>query len=259
VEAERVPAVSKVSLAEPPAHESSRDAAIAFAGRVAGLWDDLLGERLVGAYLIGSLAHGGYRAYYSDIDMALVSQRTLAAADFNGVNGRMALCSPVLAPKVSLFWTDATFSAGRFPPLDRIDYLDHRVVLLERRRVLPERPTLLEVRTYLSADPLRKWSEEAMRLTALPELLPHDQRLYLRALLYPARFLYSWETGNVASNDDAVAYVERRNLAGSDADLLRRALRCRNAEEDISLLFPERRKLHDLLRICTERVTATQK
>jgi hypothetical protein len=66
-----------------------------------------------------------------------------------------------------------------------------------------------------------------MRLSALSKLLAHDRKPYLRAVLYPARFRYSWETGNVVSNDDAIAYVERCNLAGSDVDLITRALRCR--------------------------------
>jgi predicted nucleotidyltransferase len=253
----REPVVRKVNLAEPLAHESS-DVATAFARRVGGLWHDQLGKRLAGVYLIGSLAHGGYRAAYSDIDMALISQTPLTAADFDVVNSKIALASAVLALKVSLFWTDATFSAGRFPTLDRIDYLDHRVVLLERCCLLPKRPTLREVRIYLSADPLRKWSAEVMRLTALPDLLAQDRKPYLRAILYPARFLYSWETGRVASNDEAVAYVDRCNLAGAAVDLLTRALRCRNGEDDVSLLFPERRRLDDLFRICTEYVRSAR-
>jgi hypothetical protein len=249
--------VSKVSLEEPSAHESS-DAAVAFGQHVGGLWHDLLGERLGGVYLIGSLAHGGYRSAYSDIDIALITQTPLAAADFDVVNRKILLSSAVLGPKVSLFWADATFSAGRFPPLDRIDYLDHRIALVEHRCVLPERPTIDEVRAYLSADPLQKWSEEVMRLSGLPALLAHDRKSYLRALLYPARFLYSWETGRVASNDGAVAYVDWCNLVGSEVHLLTRALRCRNGEDDISLLFPERWRLRELFRICTECVRAEQ-
>jgi len=249
--------VSKIRLEEPSAHESF-GAAFAFAQHVGGLWHDLLGERLGGVYLIGSLAHGGYRAAYSDIDIALISQTPLGAADFDVVNCKISLSSAVLGSKVSLFWTDTTFSAGRFPPLDRIDYLDHRISILERRCVLPERPTLEEVRTYLRADPLQKWSEEVTRLSGLPALLARDRKSYLRALLYPARFLYSWETGRVASNDGAVAYVDRCNLVGSEVHLLTRALRCRNGEDDISLLFPERRRLHELLRICKESVRAAR-
>jgi hypothetical protein len=130
--------------------------------------------------------------------------------------------------------------------------------LIVAKSAVPARPTLDEVRTYLSTDALRKWSVEIMRLSALSKLLAHDCKPYLRAVLYPARFLYSWETGNVASNDNAIAYVDRCNLAGSDVDLITRALRCRNAVEDISHLFSERHRLHDLFRICTECVRATK-
>jgi hypothetical protein len=77
-------------------------------------------------------------------------------------------------------------------------------------------------------------------------------------LLYPVRFLYSWESGKVASNDDAVAYVTGRKLVGFEADLLARALRCKNAEEDIWRLFLERRRLRDLLRICAGHVRTAE-
>jgi hypothetical protein len=190
--------------------------------------------------------------------MALISQNPPAAADFDMVNGRSAVCSPILAAKVSLFWANATFSAGRFPPLDRVDYLDHRVVLLERQRVSPERPTLREIRTYLRAGPLQKWASDVARLSFLSDLTAPERKPYLRALLYPARLLFSWESGKVASNDDAVAYVTGRKLVGSEADLLERALRCRNAEEDISRLFSERRRLRDLVRICVDHVRAAE-
>jgi predicted nucleotidyltransferase len=249
--------VKKVGLALPSIGDSSPGAAVAFARHVAGLWDDLLGNRLAGVYLIGSLAHGGYHARYSDIDIALISRDAPEEGEFDLINRKAARYAPALARKASLFWANATFSAGRFPPLDRIDYLDHRVALVERRRVRPKRPTLLQVRSYLSGDPLRKWSAEVMRLSALPELRSRDRKPYLRALLYAARFLYSWETGRVASNDDAVTFVALRNLAGAEMNVLRRALRCRNAEEDIASLFSERHRLRDLLRTCAERVEAT--
>ena len=51
--------------------------------------------------------------------------------------------------KVSVFWADRNFSLGRFPPLDRIDYLDHAIALIERERLRPPRPTLDEIRRYL--------------------------------------------------------------------------------------------------------------
>ena len=215
------------------------------------------GKKLAGVYLIGSLAHGGYSADHSDIDMALITESPPASADFDMVNGRSATCCPVLAAKVSLFGPTLV-SAGRFPPLDRVDYLDHRIVLLEHRQVSPERPTLDEIRTYLKADPLRNWSSEVTRLSSLPDLAARDRKSYLRALLYPARFLYSWETGKVASNDDAVAYITERKLFGTEAELLTHALACRIADVDVAQLFSERGRLWDLLRICSDHVTTAE-
>jgi len=52
-------------------------AAVEFAHDVAQFWDRQLGQRLFGIYLIGSLAHGGFSARYSDIDMALIAEGRL--------------------------------------------------------------------------------------------------------------------------------------------------------------------------------------
>jgi hypothetical protein len=230
-----------------------RAAALSFVHDVVQLWERHLKQRLVGFYLIGSLAHGGYSARYSDIDMMLIAEDPLAADERDLVHSKAAAHSSVLAARLSLFWADSTFSAGRFPPLDRIDYLDHAVVLLERRRIRPARPTLAEVREYLGGEPLRRWSQQAVHFSALEELGVDDYRRYLRTLLYPARFLYSWDTGHVASNDTAVAYL-KDTVASSELDLVARALQCRNEDRDPLPLFSERRRLLRLLDICNERL-----
>src|SRR5262249_25564103 len=152
--------------------------------------------------------------------------------------------------RLSVFWADAAFSIGRFPPLDRIDYLDHALPLLERRRLLPQRPSLGQVRSYLSGDPLTNWWRQASRLATLAELAPEDHKAYLRALLYAARFMYSWDTGKVTSNDEAVAYIESRTLPGLNVALVRRALDCRNACQEPSPLFADRLQLLTFVDIC---------
>ena len=45
-----------------------------FAGNVAAILDAKTGANLLGVYLLGSLAHGGFNRRYSDIDMALVTK-----------------------------------------------------------------------------------------------------------------------------------------------------------------------------------------
>jgi hypothetical protein len=53
-------------------------AAMDFARRIVPFWQAELGSELLGAYLIGSLAHGGFSRRYSDIDMALVTEAGLS-------------------------------------------------------------------------------------------------------------------------------------------------------------------------------------
>jgi hypothetical protein len=144
---------------------------------------------------------------------------------------------------------------GRFPPLDKVDYIDHAVPLLESRRVYPARPSLSEIRTYLRAEPFRNWSKEAQFFSALSELTVDHHKRYLRALLYPARFWYSWETAAIGSNERAVSYLQARE-ANIDLDLILRALFCRNQEDDPRSLFSERSKLLHLYDRCEKLIAS---
>src|SRR6185312_11188561 len=108
--------------------------------------------------------------------------------------------------------------------------------------MMPPRPTLAEIRSYLAGAPFESWSRDALRLAAADALSPDDRKRFLRALLYPARFIYSWETGNITSNDEAVAFLQHRKPAGLDLDIVSRALACRNEGRDPDPLFAERAK-----------------
>jgi hypothetical protein len=136
-----------------------------------------------------------------------------------------------------LYWTDRHFVCGRFPLLDRIDYLDHAVALIERESVRPTRPTPHEIQQYMGGQPLANWVDRALRLAGAETLDPKDYKACLRAFLYPARFCYSWLTGLVGSNDDAVAFLTERPSLGLDLGSIARALQCRHDAEDPVALF----------------------
>jgi hypothetical protein len=153
-------------------------------------------------------------------------------------------------PKVSVFWADRYFSLGRFPLLDRIDYLDHAVALIERERVRPARPTSQEIRDYLRGAPFTNWADRARSFAAAEKLEPNDRKAYLRALLYPGRFCYSWVTGLMGSNDDAVAFLSEGHVAGLDVGLIARALQCRQTAADPDALFPARTALQSQINAC---------
>jgi len=215
-------------------------AAIGFANRIAPLWHAELGPELLGVYLMGSLAHGGFSGRYSDIDMAVVTRSGLSTPTLDRVRGEAIALSANLAPRLSVFWTDRNFRVGRFPPLDRVDYLDHAVALTEHESVRPTRPSLEEIRYYLADAPLTNWRAAVRRFASAEALEPQDRKAFLRTLLYPARLCYSWMTGRMGSNDEAVAFLGEARPARLDIALITRALQCRRADADPDPLFPTR-------------------
>jgi len=225
-------------------------AAQALAEEMAVFWEHRLGSRLLGVYLIGSLAHGGFNRRYSDIDMAVLAEDGLGSDEMAAMREDAAVLAPKLAPKLSLFWADRGFSVGRFPPLDRVDLIDHAVPLFERERVRPARPTLHDIRAYLAGAPFSSWRDGARRFAELADLTPSDHKPYVRAHLYAARFFYSWMTGGMESNDSAVAYTRAAAPRGLDLGLIEAALSCRHAAEDPDALFPARAMLPRQVKAC---------
>jgi hypothetical protein len=236
--------------------EPARTAAIDFSRRLVPHWQEALGTELLGAYLIGSLAHAGFSRRYSDIDMALITTAGLSPQVLDRLRSEALALSSDWGPKVSVFWTDQRFSLGRFPPLDRIDYLDHAVALIERECVQPERPTLEEIHNYLGGAPFANWAERARSFAAAETLEPKDHKAYLRTLLYPARFCYSWMTGLIGSNDDAMVFLNKKDIAGLDIGLIERALDCRNSAADPDALFPARKVLPSQIDACAALLSA---
>jgi hypothetical protein len=240
--------VSVISHTDPD--DRARTAAIDFTHHLVQNWQKALGTDLLGAYLIGSLAHAGFSRRYSDVDVALVTTTGLSPQVLDHLRSNAVALSADWGPKVSVFWANRHFSLGRFPPLDRVDYLDHAVALMEREPVRPTRPTLDEIRLYLRGTPFANWADLARSLAVAETLNPKDHKAYLRTLLYPARFCYSWITGRMGSNDDAVAFLREGPVAGLDVGLIARALQCRRAAADPDALFPERTVLPSHIDAC---------
>jgi predicted nucleotidyltransferase len=158
------------------ADEPARAAAIDFTRRLVPHCQEALGTELLGAYLIGSLVHGGFGPRYSDIDLALVTEAGLSPQALDRIRTDAAALSADWGAKLSVFWTDRHFTFGRFPPLDRIDYLDRAVVLMERERVQPARPTLEDIRRYLRGAPFADWADHARAFAASETLGPKDYK-----------------------------------------------------------------------------------
>jgi len=235
---------------------AARDAAITFAHTLAPVWQSALGSELLGLYLIGSLAHGGFSRRYSDIDVAVITEAGLSPERLDTLRRQATTLSAEWGQKVSVFWTDRRFGVGRFPPLDRLDYLNHPVVLAERERVKVTPPALQDIRDYLRGAPFANWSTRAREFADAAALDVKDRKSYLRAQLYPARFCFSYMTGRMSSNDDAVAYLREQTPPGLDLEPVERALQCRQAAADSDSLFDLRGCLPAQVDACAALTTA---
>ena len=103
---------------------------------------------------------------------------------------------------------------------------------------------------YLRGAIFATWVDRARSFAAAEKLEPKDHKMYLRTILYPGRFCYSWMTGRVGSNEDAVAFLRERPLVGLDIELIARGLRCREAAADPDVLFPARTALPGQFDVC---------
>src|SRR6185436_8987957 len=112
--------------------EFNIEAITAYVLRVAMFFDARLGSILDEDYQLGSLAHGGFSAVYSVIDIGLLlncperpagmAEAISAAKNFDSEYGK----------KLSVFWGNPEYNWGRLPAIDRLDLLDHGAPLMRR-------------------------------------------------------------------------------------------------------------------------------
>jgi hypothetical protein len=182
------------------------------------------GPALEAAYALGSLAHGGFVAEVSDVDLALIVARMDAgtpaqmAAVQAEVRGRVP--TP-LAARLSLFWSTwkELGSAGRFPLLDVVDLERHGVLLHgEDRRDVLEIPggealesTLVLESAEFFLQKLATADHDAL-LHEPARLVAKGRREVTKAVLFPVRFLYTVDGGRACDNAAATThYVETRS------------------------------------------------
>lgn len=218
---------------------------------------DALGRRLIAAYALGSLAHGGFSPLVSDVDLGLVLTGPLRPADRLTVRRAAQAVRAGGTPlhrRLSVFWgTPATLAGrsrgGRFPPLDRLDLLEHGRLLTGRdARAGAARPRpgeLLATGAHFALGTLagepgpagrfgdllqrRPGSGNVVQQIRNPQLLlAQGPRQLTKVVLFPVRFLFTAATGRAGANDQAAGYYLGRPDAPA-AGLVRAALRWRLA------------------------------
>lgn len=215
--------------------EKVLDAALA---RARETWED----RLIAAYALGSLAHGGFSAHVSDVDFGLVLSDPLEDRDatlVSNLSSSLKASGVPLADRLSVFWGSlATLSGlatgGRFPPLDRLDLKQFGRLLAGRdiRDQLPP-PSLKELVVVGAEHSLRHLStrEATAKLKNPAALAGSGLKTLTKLILYPVRFVFTARTGEVGRNDSAVDYFTGVTT-GPAAELARTALEWRNSPPD---------------------------
>ena len=176
-----------------------------------------LGERLVAAYALGSLAHGGFSPLVSDIDLGLVLADPLQPSDAETIEQiaeRLRRSGSELRDRLSVFWgTPATLhgqqAGGRFPPLDRLDLIEHgRLLLGADARGDIARPSPAELLVTGAEFALGALAgKEAVEQIRSPDVLfACGVRRMTKLVLFPVRFLYTAETGLVGTNHAAARH-----------------------------------------------------
>ncbi len=195
-----------------------------------------LGDRFVAAYALGSLAHGGFSALVSDVDLGLILADPVQSLDGDTIEAiaeTQKCAGSALAERLSVFWgTPGTLrgecEGGRFPPLDRLDLIEHGRLLagvdaragmarptadellingaqfaLDFLAGLPSRPTSTAARL----GSMRPATQEAIEEIRDPSLLlARGVRRVTKLVLFPVRFMFTAATGRVGTNDEAVCW-----------------------------------------------------
>jgi hypothetical protein len=210
--------------------------------RVAEFFNKRLGAQLVEVYKLGSLAHGGFSAVYSDIDVGLLLNCAEPPVDMLEAIGTAKDLDFKYGKNLSIFWGNPDYGWGRLPIIDRLDLLDHAVPLLRGYKPEFRRPKEAEIHRALRESFERSYSSRLPELTSLSHLEAHQRKPYIRTVLYPARLIYTWDNLAVDSNDRAVEYLHRVRPAGLDLEPIDLALACRQekcAAEDVFALAPD--------------------
>jgi hypothetical protein len=175
------------------------------------------GPRLVAAYALGSLAHGGFSEHVSDVDFAVVLADPLQPEDGAKIHALAKAIKDAGAPlsdRLSVFWgSPATIAGasqgGRFPPVDLLDLREHG-------RLMAGRDVRGAVRTPTTGEMVLAAAIQALKMFATDEALAQlrdptplvkaGARSLTKRVLFPVRFVYTAQTGRIGRNDAAVEH-----------------------------------------------------
>jgi len=187
--------------------------------------EERLGDRLLSAYAIGSLAHGGFAPAVSDVDLALLTDEGDGMAEVvKEVQDEMA-GTWELGARLSIFHVPwAEFGdppeGSRFPPIDRYDLVRYGVLVFgtDLRGAHARLPAAEEVRAQAVDSALRRVTPEQLDAD-LAQLAAGrvNVRDATKIVLWPVRLQHVGDIGQATGNADAVAHYRSFPDAGHTA------------------------------------------
>jgi predicted nucleotidyltransferase len=176
-----------------------------------------LGDGLLSAYAIGSLAHGGFAVAVSDVDLALLTDER-ADRDTRAVVA--AIAADVAARELALSGRLSVFHApwvrftdppddARFPPIDRYDLVRYGVLVdgEDLRDRYAAAPGADEIRAQAVASALGRVTAQRlaaeMRQLADDGVTVHDAT---KMVLWPVRLQHVCDTGAATGNRASVEH-----------------------------------------------------
>lgn len=220
------------------------------------------GPRIMSIFKIGSLGTHGDFSPCSDVDVALMLNR-VSPGDEDIIQSLIDAAKATHLPYanvLSVFWSSYDLPSfiqgvGRFPPLDRLDLIEHGVLMWgEDKRHLLTKPShdelVLASTKFISEYMLH--AEKAEEIKYSPRVIvDKGARYFSKCVIFPVRLLFTLENQDViASNKEAINYfaehIAPRLADGHDIQLLvQEAYACRNltASQPVSIHNPDFGKL----------------
>jgi predicted nucleotidyltransferase len=177
--------------------------------------EERLGERLLSAYAIGSLAHGGFAPAVSDVDLALLTAARVddMAGIVEEVQAEVARTWE-LGARLSVFhapWAefDDPPEGARFPPIDRFDLVRYGILVAgtDLRDAHATLPGADQIRAQAVESALRRVTPEQLdadlEQLAAGGVSVHDAT---KAVLWPIRLQHVCDVGEATGNADAVTH-----------------------------------------------------
>ena len=180
---------------------------------------------------MGSLARGGFSEAASDIDIGIILNGMPRKDDSSIIKKIQAHSKnnyPHIKNHVSIFWgsiesINGVIDAGRYPPFDRLDLIDHAELIygtdVRHKLAKPTQKELVIASAAFAVDYLG--SRERVNEFLTGALIANKGTVYVtKTILFPTRFIYLERTGEVAGNEVSHRYY-LDNFIGDDAELVR--------------------------------------